>query len=311
MVKEEIERFRNTTNFSGREVTDFNKATLKPTFIKLGIAVFALFMLIGVYMLVIGNGWVYACVFFAFGVISAVIMPFLYKSVVKRSAKKNVMCSASTYLDYKFTDGGFYVRTLKGEIEVANQSVDYRWIDRVVESGHYLYIFITSSMCYILDKYGMTSGKSEQLKEFLASKNVKIVSKNNSKVQPRKSAENNSRGNKDSGLVEVLDTKTKETETRKTNKNSESGVLGLVDENTLSEGSENLNNIKSGTLDKSTEILETERKTEDKNKDNELQNAKSSKPERKIEKLVIKKDTQKELSNEEQKRKNALDKMTK
>ena len=310
MVKEEIERFRNTTNFSGREVTDFNKATLKPTFIKLGIAVFALFMLIGLYMLVIGNGWVYACVFFAFGVISAVIMPFLYKSVVKRSAKKNVMCSASTYLDYKFTDGGFYVRTLKGEIEVANQSVDYRWIDRVVESGHYLYIFITSSMCYILDKYGMTGGKPEQLKEFLASKNVKIVSKNNSKVQSRKSAENNSE-NVDSKPTGVLDAKTKETETSKTNTNSESGVLGLVDENTLSEGSNNQNNIKSGTLDKSTEILATEKKTEDKNKDNELQNAKSSKPERKIEKLVIKKDTQNELSNEEQKRKNALDKMTK
>lgn len=309
MVKEEIERFRNTTNFSGREVTDFNKATLKPTFIKLGIAVFALFMLIGVYMLVIGNGWVYACVFFAFGVISAVIMPFLYKSVVKRSAKKNVMCSASTYLDYKFTDGGFYVRTLKGEIEVANQSVDYRWIDRVVESGHYLYIFITSSMCYILDKYGMTSGKPEQLKEFLASKNVKIVSKNNSKVQPRKSAENNSE-NVDSKPTGVLDAKTKETETSKTNTNSESGVLGLVDENTLSEGSENLNNIKSGTLDKSTEILETENIQDNTSKDNETKNTKD-KSERKIEKLVIKKDTQKELSNEEQKRKKALDKMTK
>jgi len=309
LVKEEIERFRNTTNFSGREVTDFNKATLKPTFIKLGIAVFALFMLIGVYMLVIGNGWVYACVFFAFGVISAVIMPFLYKSVVKRSAKKNVMCSASTYLDYKFTDGGFYVRTLKGEIEVANQSVDYRWIDRVVESGHYLYIFITSSMCYILDKYGMTSGKPEQLKEFLASKNVKIVSKNNSKVQPRKSAENNSE-NVDSKPTGVLDAKTKETETSKTNTNSESGVLGLVDENTLSEGSENLNNIKSGTLDKSTEILETENIQDNTSKDNETKNTKD-KSERKIEKLVIKKDTQKELSNEEQKRKKALDKMTK
>lgn len=309
MVKEEIERFRNTTNFSGREVTDFNKATLKPTFIKLGIAVFALFMLIGVYMLVIGKGWVYACVFFAFGVISAVIMPFLYKSVVKRSAKKNVMCSASTYLDYKFTDGGFYVRTLKGEIEVANQSVDYRWIDRVVESGHYLYIFITSSMCYILDKYGMTSGKPEQLKEFLASKNVKIVSKNNSKVQPRKSAENNSE-NVDSKPTGVLDAKTKETETSKINTNSESGALGLVDENTLSEGSENLNNIKSGTLDKSTEILETENIQDNTSKDNETKNTKD-KSERKIEKLVIKKDTQKELSNEEQKRKNALDKMTK
>lgn len=309
MVKEEIERFRNTTNFSGREVTDFNKATLKPTFIKLGIAVFALFMLIGVYMLVIGNGWVYACVFFAFGVISAVIMPFLYKSVVKRSAKKNVMCSASTYLDYKFTDGGFYVRTLKGEIEVANQSVDYRWIDRVVESGHYLYIFITSSMCYILDKYGMTSGKPEQLKEFLASKNVKIVSKNNFKVQPRKSAENNSE-NVDSKPTGVLDAKTKETETSKINKNSESGVLGLVDENTLSEGSNNQNNIKSGTLDKSTEILATENIQDNTSKDNETKNTKD-KSERKIEKLVIKKDTQKELSNEEQKRKNALDKMTK
>lgn len=309
MVKEEIERFRNTTNFSGREVTDFNKATLKPTFIKLGIAVFALFMLIGVYMLVIGNGWVYTCVFFAFAVISAVIMPFLYKSVVKMSAKKNVMCSASTYLDYKFTDGGFYVRTLKGEIEVANQSVDYRWIDRVVESGHYLYIFITSSMCYILDKYGMTSGKPEQLKEFLASKNVKIVSKNNSKVQPRKSAENNSE-NVDSKPAGVLDAKTKETETSKTNTNSESGVLGLVDENTLSEGSNNQNNIKSGTLDKSTEILETENIQDNTSKDNETKNTKD-KSERKIEKLVIKKDTQKELSNEEQKRKNALDKMTK
>lgn len=306
MVKEEIERFRNTTNFSGREVTDFNKATLKPTFIKLGIAVFALFMLIGVYMLAIGNGWVYTCVFFAFGVISAGIMPFLYKSVVKRSAKKNVMCSASTYLDYKFTDGGFYVRTLKGEIEVANQSVDYRWIDRVVESGHYLYIFITSSMCYILDKYGMTSGKPEQLKEFLASKNVKIVSKNNSKVQPRKSAENNSE-NVDSKPTGVLDAKTKETETSKTNTNSESGVLGLVDENTLSN---NQNNIKSSTLDKSTEILETENIQDNTSKDNETKNTKD-KSERKIEKLVIKKDTQKELSNEEQKRKNALDKMTK
>lgn len=309
MVKEEIERFRNTTNFSGREVTDFNKATLKPTFIKLGIAVFALFVLIGVYMLVIGNGWVYACVFFAFGVISAVIMPFLYKNVVKRSAKKNVMCSASTYLDYKFTDGGFYVRTLKGEIEVANQSVDYRWIDRVLESGHYLYIFITSSMCYILDKYGMTSGNPERLKEFLVSKNVKIVSKNNSKVQPRTGEKGEPRGNVDSKPRGAVAT---ETETHKTIENkcyNEESILSAGSETEIKSNKNFETTTEIGSVNKDLKNIETE--TEDTNKIIDTSGASIGQAQKKIEKLVIKKNEQAELSCEEQRRKNALDKMTK
>lgn len=309
MVKEEIERFRNTTNFSGREVTDFNKATLKPTFIKLGIAVFALFVLIGVYMLVVGNGWVYACVFFAFGVISTVIMPFLYKNVVKRSAKKNVMCSASTYLDYKFTDGGFYVRTLKGEIEVANQSVDYRWIDRVLESGHYLYIFITSSMCYILDKYGMTSGNPEQLKEFLVSKNVKIVSKNNSKVQSRTGEKGEPQGNVDNkprGDVEI------KTETHKTIENKcdcKESILSAGSETKKGSDKNFETTTEIGIVNKDSKNIET--KTEDTNKIIDTSGASIGQAQKKIEKLVIKKNEQAELSSEEQRRKNALDKMTK
>lgn len=174
LIGEDIERFRNTTNFGGKEVTEFNRAMLKPVFIKLGILVPALFVLVGVYMLVLKAGLVFACIFFVFGGASAIIMPFLYKNVVKRSAKKNVLCSQTTYLDYKFSEGGFYLKTLKGEIEISNQTVDYRWIDRVVENGHYLYIFITSTMCYILDKNGMTFGKSDDLVKFLSAKSIKF-----------------------------------------------------------------------------------------------------------------------------------------
>ena len=318
LISEDIERFRNTTNFGGKEVTEFNRAMLKPVFVKLGILVPALFVLVGVYMLGLNAGIEYACIFFVFGGVSAVIMPFLYKNVVKRSAKKNVLCSQTTYLDYKFSDGGFYLKTLKGEIEIANQTVDYRWIDRVVENGHYLYIFITSTMCYILDKNGMTFGKSDDIVKFLSAKNIKFkydkkiagrqeLIKKSNKAIVKKVEKGNKNAPKtasvDEGESNFAHTKNSEegddTQYKKIAKTEQSEADSC---NKNEDECENLqgNFDKESFTDTKTEIGE--------GVDNEIDATQNTNL-AKIERAVLKTAQPTELTAEEQKRKNALDKL--
>ncbi len=318
LISEDIERFRNTTNFGGKEVTEFNRAMLKPVFVKLGILVPALFVLVGVYMLVLNAGIEYACIFFVLGGISVVIMPFLYKNVVKRSAKKNVLCSQTTYLDYKFSDGGFYLKTLKGEIEIANQTVDYRWIDRVVENGHYLYIFITSTMCYILDKNGMTFGKSDDLVKFLSAKNIKFkydkkiagrqeLAKKSNKAFAKKVEKENKNAPKPTSVDESCFTHTKnnvEDDDTQYNKVAETVQSEADSCNKNEDECENLqgNFNKENLTDTKTEMGD--------GVDNEIgatQNTNLAK----IERAVLKNTQPTELTAEEQKRKNALDKLIK
>lgn len=318
LISEDIERFRNTTNFGGKEVTEFNRAMLKPVFVKLGILVPALFVLVGVYMLVLNAGIEYACIFFVLGGISVVIMPFLYKNVVKRSAKKNVLCSQTTYLDYKFSDGGFYLKTLKGEIEIANQTVDYRWIDRVVENGHYLYIFITSTMCYILDKNGMTFGKSDDLVKFLSAKNIKFkydkkiagrqeLAKKSNKVFAKKVEKENKNAPKPTSVDEGGFTHTKNSVEGDDTQYSKVAETVQSEADSCNKNENECENLQ-GNFNK--ESL-TDTKTEmGEGVDNEIgatQNTNLAK----IERAVLKNTQPTELTAEEQKRKNALDKLIK
>lgn len=236
-------------------------------------------------------------------------MPFLYKNVVKRSAKKNVLCSQTTYLDYKFSDGGFYLKTLKGEIEIANQTVDYRWIDRVVENGHYLYIFITSTMCYILDKNGMTFGKADDLVKFLSAKNIKFkydkkiagrqeLIKKSNKAFVKKVEKENKNAFKTTNVEESGFTHTKnnvEDDDTQYNKVAETVQNEADSCNKNEDECENLTDTK-------TEMGE--------GVDNEIgatQNTNLAK----IERAVLKNTQPTELTAEEQKRKNALDKLIK
>ena len=89
----------------------------------------------------------------------------------------NKLCSHNTFIDYYFEDGGVRSSTRKGDVEIASLAIDYRMISKVVEYSHYYYIFITDTQVYIIDKNGMTEGKSEKLAEFLKTKTKFIESK--------------------------------------------------------------------------------------------------------------------------------------
>ncbi len=171
--------FGNTTNFSPLVIKDFNIAVLKPMFIKLSIALVALFLCLSLYGFL--TGILYVGIGMA--IMSLIIIPMMIYSYflsIKKAVKSNKMCSSTTFVDYYFEEGGVRTKTRKGEVEVASLALDYRMITKVVESGHYYHLYVADTQVYILDKNGMTEGSSEKLLEFLKGK-VKTIKENNNK----------------------------------------------------------------------------------------------------------------------------------
>lgn len=165
--------YGNTTNFSPLVIKEFNISILKPMFIKLTIALFALFACFALYGFLVGILYVGI----AMSIMAVVITPIMiysYKVSLEKSIKMNKLCSSNTFVDYYFEKDGVRTSTRKGDVEVASLAIDYRMISKIVEHGHYYYLFITDSQVYIIDKNGMTEGKIEQLAEFLKTKVVKF-----------------------------------------------------------------------------------------------------------------------------------------
>ncbi len=310
-MEKEIIRFENTTNFNGSAVTGFCRAILKPIYLRFGI-----FMPIIFFILAVGG---YFCLEFSLimfitmasvGVLCGVISPFLYKKSLKASLKNNKMCSSSTILEYKFSDGGFYVKTLKGSIEVASATVDYRWIEKVMANSHYLYIFISSSVCYILDVLGMTKGKTESLIDLFANHGIKLVN-TKGKIVDKTTINANIELQVKNAKFEGVDTK------------SEDKKEGLkMDESPLDEGESGAETKVTSTELKKQKNREKQKKLIDETKLKEVEsgadeNAEEGKEkaenfdlgETKIERLVPNVERV-DLTEEEKKRKNALDKMT-
>ena len=105
MIKsDEVTRFRNTTNFSGREVLDFNKATVKPALIKLTTALDVLFIAIGLFMYFELYSLIAGLIFGCMAIIFPLIMPFAYKKIISKNAQANPFCSSNTFLDYRFVE---------------------------------------------------------------------------------------------------------------------------------------------------------------------------------------------------------------
>lgn len=165
-----ISRFENTSNCGEVQVSDFNRVFLKPVYIKLGIAIIFSFALLSLSFFFGFDepmlGWSMACA----GLVFTLIMPLTYKKVMKNSLKQNKLFSSTTFSDFSFEDEGVRLKTRKGDVEIASAALDYRHFDRVVENDRYIYLFFTPSMAYILEKSGMTEGKSDDLSEFLKSK---------------------------------------------------------------------------------------------------------------------------------------------
>ena len=236
MIKsDEVTRFRNTTNFSGREVTDFNKATVKPALIKLTIALDVLFVAIGLFMYFELNSLIAGVILGCMAIIFPLIMPYAYKKTISKNAQENPFCSSNTFLDYRFVDDGVYVRTLKGDVEISSATIDYRWIIKVKEHTHYFYIFISGSLCYILDTLGMTEGKPEELKAFLIEKGIPF------KGERKKIGLN--RAIEEENAKETSEQQKKETEENKTGVTKEN-KSGVKKENKTGAIKENKNGIK-------------------------------------------------------------------
>ena len=169
--------FGNTTNFSSQIIKEFNIFVLKPMFIKLTISLSAIFVCFGVYgfltnLLYIG---------IMMSVVSVAVIPAMiigYKYSLNKSVKANKLCSSNTFVDYYFEDAGVRSSTRKGDVEIASLAIDYRMIAKVVEYSHYFYMFITDTQVYIVDRNGMTEGKSDSLEEFLKTKTKFIKAKN-------------------------------------------------------------------------------------------------------------------------------------
>ncbi len=177
-------RYENTTNFNGKAVADFNKFVMKPIFVRLTLVVFAIFALAGVYFMFDSADVVVAIIMWVFSVASVVVMPFVYLHSVDKGVRMNTMCSSTTYLDFCFEDGGVKVFTRKNDAEIASIAIDYRHILKVVEVEGYLYFFVTDTQAYLLDKFGMTNGKINNLIDFLKSKQIKFVVKHKVQEKP-------------------------------------------------------------------------------------------------------------------------------
>ena len=168
--------FGNTTNLSPLIIKEFSIFVLKPMFIKLTIALFAIFMCFSLYGFL--TKLLYVGIFMAVASVAVIpAMIFGYNHSMKKSMNSNKLCSHNTFIDYYFEDGGVRSSTRKGDVEIASLAIDYRMISKVVEYSHYYYIFITDTQVYIIDKNGMTEGKSEKLAEFLKTKTKFIESK--------------------------------------------------------------------------------------------------------------------------------------
>lgn len=163
--------FENTSNFSGREIDAFNKVSLKPTFIKLTISLVLLFLLFGVYMFFNSIKWM-LFVFIGLAGVVCLIMPSVYKATLKKLKNQNKLYSSTTFIEYKFEDGGVRTQIRKGDIEIGSFAIDYRMISKIIEDETFLFVFVSGSSCYILDKNGMFDGKIEDLIAFLKSKNI-------------------------------------------------------------------------------------------------------------------------------------------
>ncbi|MGN1259299.1 MAG: YcxB family protein [Christensenellales bacterium] len=161
--------YENTTNFSAREITDYNKFTICPTFIKINILLPLLFVSFAVYMFAIGQVVVF-WVSLAVGIIVACLIPFVYKQVVKSATKDNKLISSNTFVDYKFEEEGVRTTTRKGTVIIATFAIDYRMINKAVENKNYIYFFVSGGNAYVLDKNGMTYGKLEDFVNFLKSR---------------------------------------------------------------------------------------------------------------------------------------------
>ena len=163
--------FENTSNFSSREIDAFNRVSLKPTFIKLGIILALVLASFGLYMYFESIKWM-LFVFIGLSGLSCLIMPFVYKATIKKLTYQNKLISSTTFVEFKFEEGGVRTQTRKGDIEIATFAVDYRMITKIVENDAFLFFFVAQSYCYILDKNGMFEGKIEDLITFLKSKNI-------------------------------------------------------------------------------------------------------------------------------------------
>lgn len=276
----EIVRIENTTNFDTNAMTEFSKTILKPIFLRFGIVMPICFLILaGLGFFFLGFNLVMTISVAVIGVACGIASPFLYKTSMKTSMKNNKVFSSNTFLDYKFTDGGIIVRTLKGSVEIASNSVDYRWIEKVVPHSHYLYIFISSSACYIFDTLGMTKGKSKDVVELFLKKNIKLVDRKGKKMEASEIS-----------LLD-LDEKVK-------NAKFES----------VSEGEK----IKESEVkNKGVELAPKKLQVNEEFEENEVQKEtlEEGQDKSKIEKFVVK--DNRELTEAEKKRKNALDKMTK
>lgn len=322
----EIVRIENTTNFDTNAMTEFSKTILKPIFLRFGIVMPICFLILaGLGFFFLGFNLVMTISVAVIGVACGIASPFLYKTSMKTSMKNNKVFSSNTFLDYKFTDGGIIVRTLKGSVEIASNSVDYRWIEKVIPHSHYLYIFISSSACYIFDTLGMTKGKSKDVVELFLKKNIKFVDRKGKKMEESKISlldlDEKVKNAKFESVSE--DEKVKEGEVKNKevehapekfqgDENFEGGEvenIGVEDVHNKPERNGSLEVDKS--QNKGVEHAPKKLQANEDFEKNEVQKgtleAGQNKP--KIEKIVVKGNS--ELTEAEKKRKNALDKMTK
>lgn len=174
MEKEYGEKlFGNTTNFSPLVIKEYNISVLKPMFIKLTLSLVALFLCFSLYGFLI-NALYIGVAMAIMAVIITPIMIVMYFATLKKALRDNKLCSSNTFVEYYFEDGGVRTSTRKGDVEVATLAIDYRMISKIIEHSHYFYLFITDTQVYILDKNGMTEGKTEELIKFLKTKVSKV-----------------------------------------------------------------------------------------------------------------------------------------
>lgn len=164
--------FKNVSAMGEKETKALIKTALVKPIILSSIVCPLCFVVLGVLWLLI-NQLSTAIWMFSFAAAFAVVFPVTIFVVTQRKNRK-VIDGRRLLNTYEFYDGYMFIMTqtlIEGEsITNGTSNIFYNKLNRVQVTDDYIFIFINSQQCFILDQKGMLEGELEKLITFLKGK---------------------------------------------------------------------------------------------------------------------------------------------
>lgn len=166
--------FSNLSRFNEEIVLSASNFSIRKTK-RLYLLMGFVFISLGIVFIILGQsiiGFPLFCLFFGAVFLTSAIL-FLEKQVRKSVLKQaygNPLVNQGTRVQYLFAEDKFVqIVQLKGEIW--SQVVQtYEQTFKLMEDEKYFFLFISNSVCYVVEKSGMLEGTSHELSNFLREK---------------------------------------------------------------------------------------------------------------------------------------------